>query len=432
MTPLTPLQPWIAGKIGCVPDAFNRHTLATYQLRQLRQTVARCRARSPFYRQQLAPFPETPTSLQAWQTYPFTTAEDLRQNPLSFLCVSQSDIERVVTLDTTGTSGPPKRLCFSAADQELTRDFFQVGMSTFTAPGDRVLILLPCERPGSVGDLLAQSLDRLGAHSIRHGLAYDVAETQRVLHKSRANVVVGVPIQVLALVRTAGSVQQPQPRLKSVLLTTDHVPDAIVQAVEAAWGCTVYNHYGMTEMGLGGAVECQARSGYHLREADLYVEIVDPLTGAPLPDGETGEIVFTTLTRTAMPLLRYRTGDISRFLPEPCPCGSQLHRLEKVRYRWPNRLPMGHDQFLTMADLDEALFALDDVLDFVATPLQGILQLTVQTMDQGIESSVREVLSTLPALQSTGMPVQVYTQAHALTHGGKRTFRPAGKAVPLP
>src|SRR5690606_23928917 len=161
----------------------------------------------------------------------------------------------------------------------------------------------------------------LGAHSIRHGLAYDVAETQRVLHESRATVVVGVPIQVLALVRTAGSVQQPQPRLKSVLLTTDHVPDAIVQAMEAAWGCTVYNHYGMTEMGLGGAVECQARSGYHLREADLYVEIVDPLTGASLPDGETGEVVFTTLTRTAMPLLRYRTGDISRFLPEPCPCG---------------------------------------------------------------------------------------------------------------
>jgi phenylacetate-CoA ligase len=72
--------------------------------------------------------------------------------------------------------------------------------------------------------------------------------------------------------------------------------------------------------------------GYHLREADLYFEIVAPATGEPLPDGEYGEIVFSTLTRRGMPLLRYRTGDMSRFLPATCACGTALRRLEKVGF----------------------------------------------------------------------------------------------------
>ena len=75
---------------------------------------------------------------------------------------------------------------------------------------------------------------------------------------------------------------------------------------------------------------CRERAGYHPREADLFFEIVDPSTGEVLPDGVPGEIVFTTLTRRAMPLIRYRTGDFSRWIPEPCPCGSVLKRLGKV------------------------------------------------------------------------------------------------------
>ena len=86
-------------------------------------------------------------------------------------------------------------------------------------------------------------------------------------------------------------------------------------------------------MGLGGGVECAAHAGLHLREADLLFEVVDPLTGAPLPVGSEGEIVFTTLTREAMPLIRYRTGDSGSFIAEPCPCGSALRLLATVRER---------------------------------------------------------------------------------------------------
>jgi phenylacetate-coenzyme A ligase PaaK-like adenylate-forming protein len=119
-------------------------------------------------------------------------------------------------------------------------------------------------------------------------------------------------------------------------------------------------------MGLGGGVDCKARRGYHLREVDLYFEIIDPISGEALPDDEYGEVVFTTLTRRGMPLIRYRTGDVSRFIPEACPCGTQLKTLEKITHRLSGSISIG-TRYMTMADLDEALFAINGVLNFTAT-----------------------------------------------------------------
>jgi phenylacetate-coenzyme A ligase PaaK-like adenylate-forming protein len=89
----------------------------------------------------------------------------------------------------------------------------------------------------------------------------------------------------------------------------------------------------MTEMGLGCAVSCEYQNGYHVREADLYLEIIDPDTGRPVPDGQWGEIVFTSLTRVGMPFIRYRTGDISRWKTESCRCGSKLKLLDYIQDR---------------------------------------------------------------------------------------------------
>ena len=364
---LTPLHSWIAHKIGSSPETFTREAITAYQLRKVRETLYLARGKSISYRSRLAAFPPEIASLEELKHYPFTTAEDIRREPLQFLCVSQNEIQRVVTLDSSGTTGLPKRLFFTRDDQELTIDFFQVGMSTFTAPGDRVLILLPVERPGSVGDLLAIALERMGAIGIRHGPVRDVGHTLAVMANEAVNGVVGVPTQVLALVRSAGMEKSNRLRLKSVLLTTDYVPQAIVRAVEASWGCRVYNHYGMTEMGLGGGVECQARRGYHVREADLYVEVIDPINGRTVSEGEYGEVVFTTLTRRGMPLIRYRTGDISRFIPGDCPCGTVRRTLEKVRGRIGSRVDLGNGHCLTMADLDDALFPIDGVWNFTAS-----------------------------------------------------------------
>lgn len=376
---LTPLQPWIAAMIGATGPGLDRAHLQRYQLARLRSTVRLARQRAPFYRDRLRDLPDGadgPDTLRDFARYPFTTAADLAAHGPRMVCVGQDDVTRVVTtqeqqeqlaaLDTSGTTGTPKRLWFTESDQELTIDFFRVGMSTFTDPGDRVLVLLPCERPGGVGDLLATALERLGARAIRHGVVQDVEATLALLHDHGADVAVGIPAQLLALARRDAGL-----RLKAVLLSTDHVPLSLARAVEQAWHCRVFNHYGMTETGLGGGVECEARRGYHLREADLYVEAVEPNGTRPMPDGERGEVVVTTLTRTGMPLIRYRTGDLSRFIPGPCPCGTDLRTLERITGRAAGVVRTATGAGLTLAELDEVLFGLPGVLDFDATLLRG-------------------------------------------------------------
>ena len=99
---------------------------------------------------------------------------------------------------------------------------------------------------------------------------------------------------------------------------------------DVATACLTDEEYGMTETGLAGAVGCTLGGGYHPWSSDLYYEVVDPETGAVLPDGQEGELTVTTLGRRGMPLIRYRTGDISRILPGPCPCGSVLPHMARV------------------------------------------------------------------------------------------------------
>ena len=197
--------------------------------------------------------------------------------------------------------------------------------------------------PGNVGALLATALERMGVTPIPHGSLLDLPEAVAKLRHHQPTSVVGSPVQVLALLRYADEVAGVPARMRTALLTTDHVPGSIVRRLRGS-GCDVFEHYGMTEMGLGGAVDCEAHAGYHLREPDLFLEIVDPRSGEVLPEGAVGEVVLTTLTRRGMPLLRYRTGDLSRFVPGPCPCGTALRRLERSGSGWGRPACSGADE----------------------------------------------------------------------------------------
>jgi phenylacetate-coenzyme A ligase PaaK-like adenylate-forming protein len=364
----TPLEAWIGARIGL--EAGERPTperLAAWQLARLNETLTHAHGHSPFYQRQWGAR-ELPRlrSMEAIGTLPFTSAEVLRRDALRLLCVSQSEVARVVTLNTSGTTGDPKRIFFTEGDLEATVDFFHNGMSTLVRPGERVLILLPGERPDSVGDLLRRGLARMGVEGIVHGPVQDPALAVRAIIDHPIDSLVGIPVQVLALARHPESARIAPGTLRSVLLSTDYVPRAIEAAIREAWGCRVFQHYGMTEMGFGGGVACAALSGYHLREADLLFEIIDPVTAAPVRPGRTGEVVFTTLTRRAMPLIRYRTGDLAAWIDAPCPCGSVLRRMGPVQGRRNEMVRLADGIVLGMNALDEALFALPGVVDFAA------------------------------------------------------------------
>jgi phenylacetate-coenzyme A ligase PaaK-like adenylate-forming protein len=402
----TPYEAWIGRRICPEGKSLTAGMLRSYQLSRLNETIAAVRARSPFYRQRLQDCGDPPLAdLADLERLPFTTEEDLRNNGLKMLCAHQGEISRVVTLETSGTTGRPKRLYFTEEDQALTVDMFVQSMSQITRSGELVCILLPAHSPGGVGDLLYRALLALGAMPERYGLISSLSDLLRRLSSRPVSCLVGIPVQVLALAKYSEmQKERPGAKLKKILLCTDRASRAGIEEIERIWDCRVFDYYGMTEAGLGGGMECPARCGYHLHEADLYFEIVDPVNGRPVEEGKEGEVVFSTLTRRGMPLIRYRTGDLSRFVPGPCPCGAVLRRLEKVRSRQRGLVFVEGGAGFSMADLDEALLPLPGIVNFSAA-LTGCcgrtkLEITLFALRPVDENRIRQALAVIPALGS--------------------------------
>lgn len=339
----SPLDAWLASRLSLAGDAPRADDLAAWHLAALRRTIAHARDKSPFYRKKLAHLPgDFPGALADMAACPCTLPADLRRDHRPFLCVPLGEVEHMVTLATSGSTGPAKRLAFTAADLESTLDFFRHGMAAFTAPGDTVLIVLPAPR---VAELLSTALARFGARGAAGSLLArqgtqgapsldPVTAFCRDMAMARPRVLVAAPYQLARFAADPDACDAARGRLRAVLSSGEPLSPDLRRTVETRFGCAVFDHYGLTETGFGGGVECAAHAGYHLREADLYVEICCPVTSAPLPEGEPGEIVVTTLFRQAMPLVRYRTGDAAAMLPGPCPCGGPLRRLGPVAGRY--------------------------------------------------------------------------------------------------
>lgn len=329
------LDRWVADTIGAEAP-LTREALERWQLARLRETAAYARENSAFYRARL-PAGEI-SSFADFAALPMTTADDLRAHGLQMLCVSPDSIARVVSLTTSGSTGKPKRVFFTQADQERTIDYFRHGMGEFVRPGSRVVSLFPGDSPGSLNDLLRQGLERMDTELRLTG--YPTPDRYeavlRMIADSGADALVGPASAVGGLARSSAGTEVGETlaaQVESVLLAAEYVSAADRTDIGRLWRCRVNEHYSMTETGLAGAVGCVQPGGYHVWEAGLYYEVVDPRTGAVLPDGALGELVVTTLTREGMPMIRYRTGDHSRFLTGRCACGSVLRRLERVRAR---------------------------------------------------------------------------------------------------
>lgn len=399
----SPIHNWLAESTG-LGTSLSPASLLRFQLERLRETLEYARSRSKFYENTLRGIPLAGISdLAALEQIPFTTPDDIRREGTRMVCVSQQHIARIITLSTSGTSGQPKRLFFSEKDLLSCVDFFECGMRTMVAAGDTVRTFLGEATPGGTVDLLRQGLDRVGATTIIHTISGDMGARLADPSALEATCYVGLAWHMLQTARA-----NPALRPRNVLLCADYVPDAVAAAICDTWQCEVFTHYGSTESCLAGGVECNAHNGYHGRDADLLFEVVDPATGKQVPDGQYGELVFTTLGREAMPLIRYRTGDTARILNTPCPCGSPLRRVDKVMGRYSSVTPLPGGPDISIHQLDELLFSLPDVLDYRAGIAQdGTLCLAVRRCAPGGGTTADTVRKRLEEAFQYPLPVRI-------------------------
>jgi len=163
-----------------------------------------------------------------------------------------------------------------------------------------------------------------------------------------------------------------------------------------AWDATVIDTYGCAEAIFGIASECLCQDGLHVAETDFWIEIIDPATGISLPDGQEGELVFTTLSRTGMPLVRYRTGDLTSLIPlaPRCPCGLPLRKISRVRGRLDDMLIIGAGWNLYPDQIDLAVLSIPGITDYQLTieknGYSDVIHLLVE--DANVPTCSREVL----------------------------------------
>ena len=339
----TNLDGWIRRQEGT--QSLGREQIEEIQLRKLNILLKREKERGGFY----GSLPDRLDTLEDLRRLPFTTEKDLIREGHRMVLTSQSGIERVRSQETSGTAGKAKRVYYSAKDNERTVSFFAAGLSELVFPGEKVMVCMPFSGNRGLGELIAEAVGRLKGIPLAAGTGRSYGELLDMLDFERPRVFVGMPVPLLSLLRL-----RPENSLERALVSADICPDTVKKEIEARLGTRLYPHYGSREIGLGGAMTCPAFEGMHLRENDLIAEIVDE-EGRVLPRGEWGELVLTSIEADAMPLIRYRTGDITRILPEPCPCGSAVIRLDRVRRR--SRCP-------AMEKLDDRMFQYEEVVDY--------------------------------------------------------------------
>ncbi|MFH1490799.1 MAG: DVU_1553 family AMP-dependent CoA ligase [Pseudomonadota bacterium] len=393
---------------GALPEALNRKDVELYQLYRLRKVLAYVFKKSAFYRERFKSAglkPDDLRSLEDLSRVPFTEPMDLAEHSNRFLCVSHGDISRVTTFTTSGTTGPQKRIFCTKADLERMTDFMGTGLKTVATEKDVLQIMLPFGSVNNQGDLLTRGAEKAGIRPVKAGMHISHDAQMDLIRSNKSTVLFGPTPRIFRMSQEMnGKVDLKALGMKTLFLTSGYLSESMRDLLSRLWQCDVHSHYGLTEMGLGVAVECHAHSGYHFNEADLLLEVVDPQTGRPIEEGE-GELVFTTLTREGMPLIRYRTHDLSCLITDPCPCGaSGLLKFGKITRRLEDRIFLTGGDEIYFSLFDEMFYNLPDLVDYqiMVDRVDGKDHLTfsVEVIHAGekVEENIRRGLSKVPLI----------------------------------
>ncbi|MBI1847442.1 MAG: phenylacetate--CoA ligase [Candidatus Rokubacteria bacterium] len=315
----------------------SRAELEALQLARLRAQVARVAERVPRYRERLRAArvgPEDLRSLADVRRLPFTLKTDFRETyPYGLLAVPMNAVVRIHA--SSGTTGKPTVVAYSRGDMDV---WSEVMARTLAAggvgPGDVVQNAYGYGLfTGGLG--VHCGAERLGAAVIP--ISGGLTERQLLaLTDLEATVLCCTPSYALHLAEALAEagIKAKDLRLRVGFFGAEPWTDAMRDAIERRLDLMALNIYGLSEViGPGVAAECPARRGMHVAEDHFLPEVIDPDTLEPRPAGEVGELVLTTLTKEAMPVLRYRTRDLTAIDPEPCPCGRTLVRIARITAR---------------------------------------------------------------------------------------------------
>lgn len=297
---------------------------------------------------------------------PYTKTEDLQNDPKSFFSVPEDNFIRVFT--TSGTTGNPKKAYFTKDDLEKIIESSAIGAKIMYGITSRDKIRLTFE-VGYGTEIwgnrycLSRAYESLGALIIATG-RLSIKEELEMIREYKPNIFGDVSSRVYYLTKELGKIcDLKQLGIRKFLIGAEPTPNAMRKEIEKAWNAEVYIGYGITEIGLLMAGECEKRHGMHLNEFNFLTEVVDPETGEQLEDGEVGELIFTTFDRKGMPLIRYNSHDLGRIIPEICSCGLPLKRIE-IKGRSDDLIPIGAGDNLFTRMFDEAIFSIPEILEY--------------------------------------------------------------------
>lgn len=334
---------------GVTIEKLPRERLESYQLQALNLTLAHAWANNAHYRASMEAAGMTSPrldSLAELSRVPLLRKDVIRGDKSKLLCVPPKEIGQVHL--TSGTSGKPIYTSYTLADQYVY-DLMPKYLELFPdSDADVVGIALPYEfaLPGLGFQRLFQFAFGTAILSLgKGGYMAPVDKSLELMKEYQATVLATTPSYAALLVEESGKygiTPGVDIKLRRIILTGEGCSYTFRKRLEQAWGCEVSFFYGSTECGVV-AVECKEHAGYHVAGGHVYLEIVDPDTGAPLGYDETGEIVVTTLLREGMPMVRYRSGDIGYLQRSKCACGITMDVLQ-LRGRMENMIRLeGND-----------------------------------------------------------------------------------------
>jgi phenylacetate-CoA ligase len=332
---------------------------AALQLERLRQSMAWAVERVPFHQARLGR--ARPDRLAQLAELPFTRKSDLREHyPFGLFAVPTRELARLHA--SSGTKGKPTVVGYTAGDLDVWREVMaRVMVAAGARAGDMLHVAYGYGLfTGGLG--FHDGAERIGMTVVPVSSG-NTARQHLLLQDFRPAGLCSTPSFVLHIAESLIE-QGGDPRSLGVrygLLGAEPWTDALRGAIERAFDCRAYDIYGLSEIiGPGVAGECEARAGLHVCDDHFLPEIVDPATGVVRPPGVEGELVLTTLTKRAVPMIRYRTGDITTLTTEPCACGRTSARIARIKGRADDMLIVKGVN-LYPSEVEAALLAMDDL-----------------------------------------------------------------------